>query len=198
MEVNPCAPEGKAVFAPSVAPSCCRNAYHYEGIYIYRLCRCYNSIHQMKNKYHTVETVPKSNRKKVQTEDKLIPLTHIYMAAHLPGLVQAHFNTMWVLSLLSSSQVFSGDRVTRSFVFYVVIGRSWRDRVTRSFVFYVVIGRSCRDRVTRSFVFYVVIGRSFSPFSFGLCVIGFSSIYGFWLPLCGLRALCKGHNLLFQ
>jgi len=162
MEVNPCAPEGKAVFAPSVARSCCRNAYHYEGIYIYRLCRCYNFIHQMKNIYHTLETVPKSNRKKVQTEDKLIPLTHIYMAAHLPGLVHAHFNTMWGLSLLSSSQVFS------------------------------------EDRVTRSFVFYVVIGRTFCPFSFGLCVIGFSSIYGFWLSLCGLRALCKGHNILFQ
>ena len=44
----------------------------------------------MKNKqYHTIRTVIKSNRKIVKTEGKLILLTHIYMIAHFPGLVQA-------------------------------------------------------------------------------------------------------------
>ena len=45
----------------------------------------------MKNKkYHTVRTFPKSNRKIVE-RGKLIPLTHKYMTAHFPGLVQ-YFN----------------------------------------------------------------------------------------------------------
>ena len=35
----------------------------------------------------TVGTIQKSNCKKLQKEAKLIPLTHIYMAAHFPDLV---------------------------------------------------------------------------------------------------------------
>jgi hypothetical protein len=47
-------------------------------------------------------------------------------------------------------------------------------------------------RVTRSFVLYVCfVDRclSFCTFSFGHCVIGSSSIYGFWLPLWYLQTL---------
>ena len=52
----------------------------------------------MKNKYHTVTTVPKPNRKNLrkrqnsypyQTNLKLIPLSNKYTTAHIPGLVQA-------------------------------------------------------------------------------------------------------------
>ena len=44
---------------------------------------------EMKNKiYHTVGTVPKSNREIVETEAKSTPLTHIYMTSHIPALVQ--------------------------------------------------------------------------------------------------------------
>ena len=39
--------------------------------------------------YHTVRTVPKSNRKIVE-RGKTTPLTHKYMMTHLPGLVQEH------------------------------------------------------------------------------------------------------------
>ena len=43
--------------------------------------------HKMKNKnYHTVGTVPKSNRK----DAKRIPLTLKYMTAHFPGLVHEY------------------------------------------------------------------------------------------------------------
>jgi len=43
----------------------------------------------MKNKkYHTAGRFPKSNRKIVK-EAKSIPLTHKYMTAHFPDLVQA-------------------------------------------------------------------------------------------------------------
>jgi hypothetical protein len=43
----------------------------------------------MKKKDHIVRTVPKSNRKILATEAKLLPLlTHMYMTAHSPGLVQ--------------------------------------------------------------------------------------------------------------
>ena len=58
-------------------------------------------------------------------------------------------------------------------------------------------------RVTRSLVVYVCfVDRclSFCPFSFGHCVVCFSSIYGFWLPLWYLQALlviiqCRIHEL---
>jgi hypothetical protein len=40
-------------------------------------------------RYNTVETVPKYNHKVVETEAKLIPLTHKNMSAYSPGLVQA-------------------------------------------------------------------------------------------------------------
>jgi hypothetical protein len=46
----------------------------------------YNKI---KKKYHSYETVPKSNRKITETDAKLIPLMHIYMTAHFTGLVLA-------------------------------------------------------------------------------------------------------------
>jgi hypothetical protein len=39
-------------------------------------------------KYHTVGTVIKSNRKSLK-EAKSIPLTHRYMIAYLPDVVQA-------------------------------------------------------------------------------------------------------------
>jgi len=42
----------------------------------------------MKKKYHTIETIPKSNIKP-QEVVKPIPLTNKYMTTHLPGLVQA-------------------------------------------------------------------------------------------------------------
>jgi hypothetical protein len=41
------------------------------------------------NIYHTVRTVPKSNRKISETQPKYIPLTYIYLIAYFPGLVQA-------------------------------------------------------------------------------------------------------------
>jgi len=41
-------------------------------------------------KYHTVRTVPKSNRNIVEDEAKSIPLRYIYMTTHVcPGLVHA-------------------------------------------------------------------------------------------------------------
>ena len=40
-------------------------------------------------KYHTVGIASNSNRKIIETEGKLIPLIHIYYAAHFPGLIQA-------------------------------------------------------------------------------------------------------------
>jgi len=40
-----------------------------------------------KKKYHAAGTVPKSNRKIVETETKSIPITHIYMTADLSTLV---------------------------------------------------------------------------------------------------------------
>jgi hypothetical protein len=45
----------------------------------------------MKTKYKTPTkgTVPKSNKKIVEKEEKSITLTHIYMIVHLHGLVQA-------------------------------------------------------------------------------------------------------------
>ena len=43
----------------------------------------------MEKKYHIVRTVPKSYWKIVGTEEKSILLTHIYMTAHSPGLIQA-------------------------------------------------------------------------------------------------------------
>ena len=44
----------------------------------------------MKQKYHTVGTIPKSNRKIVETEIKSTPLIPINMAALFPGLVKTH------------------------------------------------------------------------------------------------------------
>lgn len=44
---------------------------------------------KMKNQtYNTVGRLPKSYRKKSQKGAKSIPLTHIYMTAHIIGLVQ--------------------------------------------------------------------------------------------------------------
>jgi len=44
----------------------------------------------MKNeKCYTIETVPKSYRKIVEADKKLIPQTHLYMSAHFLGLLQA-------------------------------------------------------------------------------------------------------------
>ena len=51
-------------------------------------------------------------------------------------------------------------------------------------------------RVTRSLVVYVCfVDRclSFCTFSFGHCVVCFSSIYGFWLPLWYLQTLSTCH-----
>ena len=45
---------------------------------------------KQQNKYHTVETVPKSNRKVMETEAKSILLTCMYMNTHVPVLPQAH------------------------------------------------------------------------------------------------------------
>ena len=42
----------------------------------------------MTNKiYHTVETVPKSNKNKLVNDAKLLPLTQKYMTIHFPGYV---------------------------------------------------------------------------------------------------------------
>ena len=38
--------------------------------------------------YHTVRTAPKSNKKIVETAANSKLLTHIYMTAHFPGLIQ--------------------------------------------------------------------------------------------------------------
>jgi hypothetical protein len=39
-------------------------------------------------RYHNVRTVTKSNHKNVEIEAKLIPITHVYMTAHLPDWYQ--------------------------------------------------------------------------------------------------------------
>jgi hypothetical protein len=38
--------------------------------------------------YHTVRIVPKSQRKIVERGAQSIPLTHIYITVHSPGLIQ--------------------------------------------------------------------------------------------------------------
>ena len=38
--------------------------------------------------YHTVRMVPKSQRKIVEGGAQLLPLTHIYITVHSPGLIQ--------------------------------------------------------------------------------------------------------------
>jgi len=43
----------------------------------------------MGEKYLIVRTVPKSSKKIVEIEAKWIPLTHIYMTAHIHVLVKA-------------------------------------------------------------------------------------------------------------
>ena len=43
----------------------------------------------MKKKYHTVGTIPKSNIKNSRTSQNRYPLTHKYMTAHCPCLVQS-------------------------------------------------------------------------------------------------------------
>jgi hypothetical protein len=54
----------------------------------------YNYNDKMKNKYHTVGTVPTYNRNFIKTEAKSIPHTHTHthahthMTAHFPVLVQ--------------------------------------------------------------------------------------------------------------
>ena len=40
----------------------------------------------MKNK-NTTSSEPKYNREIIETETKFIPLTHIYMTVHFPGVV---------------------------------------------------------------------------------------------------------------
>jgi hypothetical protein len=39
-------------------------------------------------KYHSIKIVPPSKRKIVETETKLIPLTHMHMTSHYSGLVK--------------------------------------------------------------------------------------------------------------
>jgi hypothetical protein len=54
----------------------------YNFILIYDFTIMYGEV---KNKiYHTVRTVPKSNRKIAETEAKSIPLTHKDMTSHIP------------------------------------------------------------------------------------------------------------------
>jgi hypothetical protein len=57
-----------------------------------------------------------------------------------------------------------------------------------------IYSQTCGVRVTRSLVLclcFVDRCLSFCPFSFGHCVVCFSSIYGFWLPLWYLQTLIK-------
>ena len=54
-------------------------------------------------------------------------------------------------------------------------------------------------RVTRSLVlrvYFIYRCLSFCPFSFGLCVVCSSSIYGFWLPLWYLQTLLHDSSLV--
>ena len=44
---------------------------------------------KQQNKYHTVKTVPKSNRKVMEAETKSILLTCMYMTTHVPVLPQS-------------------------------------------------------------------------------------------------------------
>ena len=53
--------------------------------------------------YHTVGTVPKFNAKNIEREVKLIALTHIYMTAHFPGLVQRDTGMEFVGRMLCPS-----------------------------------------------------------------------------------------------
>ena len=49
----------------------------------------YNILESNKEKkYHSINIVPASNRKIVETETKLIPLKYMYMTSHYPGLVK--------------------------------------------------------------------------------------------------------------
>ena len=43
----------------------------------------------MGTKYHTVGSIPKSNRKIVEIEASSILITHLYMTTHVHGLTQA-------------------------------------------------------------------------------------------------------------
>ena len=42
----------------------------------------------MKKKYHTIRTVPKYNKKILETEAKPILITQAYMTANSPGFIQ--------------------------------------------------------------------------------------------------------------
>jgi len=66
----------------------------------------------MGTKYHTVRTVPKSNRKFIETETKVIPLTHVYITAlvscsyfriqYTVQIVYGNINVIIALSELTS------------------------------------------------------------------------------------------------
>ena len=47
---------------------------------------CYINLNT--KKYHTVRMVPKSQRNIVERGAQSIPLTHIYITVHSPGLIQ--------------------------------------------------------------------------------------------------------------
>ena len=49
---------------------------------------CSTTLSAMCYLYNTVGTVAKSNSKIVEAVAKSLPLTHIYITAYLPGLVQ--------------------------------------------------------------------------------------------------------------
>ena len=57
------------------------------------------------NEYHSIKIVPASNRKIVETEANLIPLTDLYMISHYPGLVKRNsFKSVYQSKLLSGVQ----------------------------------------------------------------------------------------------
>ena len=48
-----------------------------------------NLVKIEKQKYHSIETVPKYDKKVIETEVKSITLTHIYMTSHFLDLTKA-------------------------------------------------------------------------------------------------------------
>jgi hypothetical protein len=66
--------------------------YHAVGT-VPKLPHCRNSskittLSEQFQNYHTVGTVPKSNLHIVETGTKSLPITHICMTGHFPGLIQ--------------------------------------------------------------------------------------------------------------
>jgi len=65
-------------------------------------------------KIRNVRTVPKSNRKLTEAEEISIPLTHIYMTTHWPGLVHPSINKSGRAKLLLLVQTSLLSAILRS------------------------------------------------------------------------------------